>query len=174
MFVHNVDAFGYVLFCTFGKFAYCVVAQSTVIDHDVAVHLLYVTVYVFAFPFAVSVVFCVIVTVVAFVVALAGSFPLFFVQFTHEYPSDTVASILTCFPYLYVCAAVVLVHPLFTALIHVHLFNVNVYVLLANHILYVLFAVNVGALLFTVAAVVLGSHVLTHLNVVLLAHVGIV
>ena len=132
MFVHNVDAFGYVLFCTFGKFAYCVVVQSTVIDHAVAVHLLYVTVYVFAVVVAVNAVFCVNVTVVAFVVALAGLFHALLVHLLHVYQSLTVASILTVCPYLYVTAFVVLVHPLFTALIHVHLLNVNVTGFLLN------------------------------------------
>ena len=102
-----------------------------------------------------------------FVLALAGSFPALFVQFTNVYPALTVASILTCFPYLYV-------HAPLTLLIHVHLFNVNVYVLLANHILYVLFALNVGAVLLNVAVLLLGAAAFIHLNVLLLAHVGIV
>ena len=72
----------------------------------------------FTLAFAVNVVALVIVTVVFFVVAFAGAFPALFVQFTHVYQSLTVASILTCFPYLYVHAPV-------TLLIHVHLFNVN-------------------------------------------------
>ena len=61
-----------------------------------------------------------------FVFAFAGLFHALFVQFTHVYPFVTVASILTCCPYLYVTALVVFVHPLLTALIHVHLLNVNV------------------------------------------------
>ena len=87
----------------------------------------YVTVYLFAVADAVNVVACVIVTVVFLVVADAGAFPLFFVHFSHVYPFVTTASILTCFPYLYVPAPLVLVIP-------VPLFNVNAYVFLLNHI----------------------------------------
>ena len=134
LFVHNVDAFGYVLLCSFGKFAYCVVVQSTVIDHAVAVHLLYVTLYVFAVVVAVNVVLLVNVTVVAFVVALAGSFHAPFVHLLHVYHALTVASIFTVCQYLYVTALVVLVHQLLTALIHVHLLNVSVTGFLLNHI----------------------------------------
>ena len=93
------------------------------------------TVYLLAVALAVSFVFDVIVTVVAFVVALAGSFPEFFVHFSHLYPAfETVASMLTCFPCLYVFASVVLVPPLLTADIPVPFANVNVYVILLNHI----------------------------------------
>jgi hypothetical protein len=100
--------------------------------------LLNVTVgFVLSFPYAVSSVFDVSVTVVAFVVALAGLFPLTFVHPLHAYPLAvlTVASILTCCPYLYVFASVVLVHPLLTAVIHIDVFNFNVTELLANHAL---------------------------------------
>ena len=105
---------------------------------------LYVTVYVFAVALAVSFVFDVIVTVVAFVVALAGSFPEFFVHFSHVYPVVAVASIFTVFPYLYVFASVVLVPSLLTADIPVPFANVNVYVNLLNHIKYEVFAVSFG------------------------------
>ena len=77
------------------------------------------------------------VTVVAFVVAFAGAFPLTFVHPLNAYHAlvFTVASILTCCPYLYVFALVVLVPPLLTAVIHVDVFNFNVTGLLANHAL---------------------------------------
>lgn len=85
----------------------------------------------FAVALAFSVVVCVIVTVVLLLFVLAGLSPIIFDQFAHVYPALTVASILTCFPYLYDLALSVLVHPLLTALIHVHFFNAKLYIFLS-------------------------------------------
>ena len=113
------------------------------------------------------------VTVVAFVLALAGSFQLFFVHFTHVYHAHVVAFILTVVPYLYVIAFSVFVPLLLTAVIHVHFFNVNVRVSLPNHIVYVLSPFNVGAVLLTVTVLLLGAAAFIHLYVHAVAHVGI-
>jgi hypothetical protein len=102
----------------------------------------------------------VIVTVVLALFAFAGASPLFFVQFEKLYHAlvFAVALILTCFPYLYVFALSVFVHPLLTLLIHVHFVNVNVYVFLSyQHAYVVLLAFAVVAL---DALDVPGSHTL--------------
>ena len=106
-----------------------------------------------------------IVTVVLALFAFAGASPLFFVQFEKLYHAlvFAVALILTCFPYLYVFALSVFVHPLLTLLIHVHFVNVNVYVFLSyQHAYVVLLAFAVVTKL---AALVPGFHTLAHLYV---------
>ena len=101
-----------------------------------------------------------IVTVVLALFAFAGASPLFFVQFEKLYHAlvFAVALILTCFPYLYVFALSVFVHPLLTLLIHVHFVNVNVYVFLSYQHAYVVFVAFALATL--LAALVPGFHTL--------------
>ena len=85
------------------------------------------------------------------------------VQFTHVYPFVTVASIATVAPYLYDTAFVVLVHPLLTALIHVHFANVKLYIFLSYQHAYVV--VLAFAVVTKLAALVHGAHTLAHLYV---------